>query len=67
MKHLLTITVCLLCAACQPEPTKRHQVTQGIKEIKQNQRKQREDIIIMESQLREIDSLINLYEKQSRP
>lgn len=64
---LLTIIVCLLFAACQPEPTKRHQVTQGIKEIKQNQRKQREDIIIMNSQLREIDSLINLYEKQSRP
>lgn len=67
MKHLLAIIVCLLFTACQPEPSKRHQVTQGIKEIKQNQRKQREDIIIMDSQLREIDSLIKVYENQSRP
>lgn len=67
MKHLLTIIVCLLFTACQPEQSNRYQVTESIKEIKQNQRKQREDIIIMESQLREVDSLINLYEKQSRP
>lgn len=67
MKHLLTITVCIFCASCQPEPTKRHQVTEAIKKIKENQTKQRIAIDSMDAQLREIDSLINIYENQSMP
>lgn len=61
---LILAAVLLLLAGCAPEPTSRELLLQGVYEVRTVQRRQRADIEAMHKQLREIDSLILLYEQQ---
>lgn len=61
---ILAAVLPLLLAGCAPEPTSRELLLQGVYEVRTVQRRQRADIEAMHKQLREIDSLILLYEQQ---
>ena len=60
---VLAAATAVLLAGCAPEPTSRELLLQGVQEMRTEQRRQRADIEAMNRQLREIDSLIRVYEQ----
>ena len=60
-RAVLVLAVAL--AGCAPEPTSREVLLNGVQEVRTEQRRQRVQIKQMQDELRQIDSLINLYEQ----
>ena len=63
MGRAVLIALAIMLASCAPEPTSREQLLEGVVEMRQQQRRQRVQIEEMQKQLREIDSLIRVYEQ----
>ena len=62
-RAVLALVVAIMVAGCAPEPTSREVLLNGVQEVRTKQRRQRADIEAMNRQLREIDSLIRVYEQ----
>lgn len=61
IKALSSVIIALLCS-CQPDMPARYKFMHQAKEIKENQRRTKERVIETQNMIREIDSLIYLYE-----
>ena len=57
------LVLAVVLAGCAPEPTSRELLLDGVQEVRTEQRQQRVQIKQMQDELRQIDSLINLYEQ----